>query len=221
MDGSLWEEDDVEEERKEVNDETETGGRGPSEVGQMEVDDKYEVKVETKVASQGVKSHGEKNGNGGMETSEVLVKRKMRRRKWVATGEEVVEAFEFITRVKYESPTRLMGESHWRSMSLKKRVGVLSESGRGGADRLVKVRRWYLADLIPSMVLLLRCPLVSHSHCVLVRTHPRRYHLENPFTLFRYYPSCCRYEPHQGTSSRRHGAFERKGRRHPRRIGTT
>jgi hypothetical protein len=106
MDGSLWEEEDFEEERKEVNDETETGGKGPDEVGKMDVDGEGKRMIETKVT----------NGKGGLkrgreEATEVLVKKKMKRKKWVATSQEVVDAFESITRVKYESPTRLMGMS--------------------------------------------------------------------------------------------------------------
>lgn len=53
---------------------------------------------------------------------------KTRREKWVATADEVSDAFDAISRVKYESPTRLMGASalslilartlYWRHIGL-------------------------------------------------------------------------------------------------------
>lgn len=48
---------------------------------------------------------------GGTKQGDRTAQLKSKRSKWVATSEEVLQAFEAVTRVKYESPTRLMGES--------------------------------------------------------------------------------------------------------------
>lgn len=62
------------------------------------------------VPGAGIPVDGAKKGLKAVGGAVVGGKKKTRRTKWVATGEEVVEAFEAITRVKFESPTRLMGE---------------------------------------------------------------------------------------------------------------
>lgn len=77
IDGSAWEEEDVQAEEKTKDDGTEM--TGVEEVGDA-------------------------------ERAEAVAKR-TRRVKWVPTAEEVVDSFESITRVKFESPTRLMGGS--------------------------------------------------------------------------------------------------------------
>ena len=119
MDGSKWE--------QEINDQPPTeGGEGGMDVdADADATELVDGKIVTgpfAAADVGLKrkAGGALVVVGGAGAG---LKKKTRRTKWVATGEEVVEAFEAITRVKFESPTRLMGEFQ-SSLCMREMVGI-------------------------------------------------------------------------------------------------
>lgn len=103
MDGDLWEEDI-----------TDSQDALPMEVDPAEATELVNGNVVgeagASLSSTGHKAGGEAAGANGSKAGSKVVK-KTRRTKWVPTQKEVDEAFESIKRVKYESPTRLMGKS--------------------------------------------------------------------------------------------------------------
>jgi cleavage and polyadenylation specificity factor subunit 2 len=116
---------------------------------------------------------------------------KTRRVKWVATADEVGEAFDAISRVKYESPTRLMGKSlrlHCTSLC-EPHTYPFAGPVRSGP---VKLTRCAAAAAARHH----RGPLVIDHHCLLGGPHARRHDLEDPLALSRHDPSRRRPQSH-------------------------
>jgi hypothetical protein len=216
MDGNLWEEDIVDDE--------------PSSAIDFDAD--ATELVDGKVVGEAALAKKGK-GAAGAVGSVAAVKKKTRRTKWVATGEEVVQAFEAITRVKYESPTRLMGESEvllFGPALLKEREDVEDEQSSSRLNELSS-RPLLLpfCSFFPSPpsfaprlslpIAPLRFAFILDHHRLFLGSLAGRNDLEDPVAFVRNRPSRGRDEPHQRTTPRRHGTAQREGRRCARGAG--